>query len=98
MCVSLGLIVTEWVTNAYKYAYPARGGEIRVTLQQQSHGGAELVVEDDGVGRGSQTAAKGTGLGTRIVAAMARTIGAEVQYLPRDPGTRAQLAFLPQGA
>ena len=98
ICVSLGLIVTEWVTNAYKYAYPARGGEIRVTLQQQSNGGAELVVEDDGVGRGSPTAVKGTGLGTRIVAAMARTIGAEVQYLPRDPGTRAQLAFLPQGA
>ena len=98
ICVSLGLIVAEWVTNAYKYAYPERGGEIRVTLKKLSDGAAELVVEDDGIGRGSQSAAKGTGLGTRIVAAMARTIGAEVQYLPRDPGTRARLAFLPQGA
>jgi len=91
--VNLGVIMAEWVTNAYKYAYPDRGGEIRVNLKQLADGRAELVVEDDGVGRGDGTVVKGTGLGTRIVAAMAHTIGAEVQYVARNPGTAARLAF-----
>ena len=91
--VNLGVIVAEWVTNAYKYAYPDRGGEIRVTLKQLPGSRAELMVEDDGVGRGDSALIKGTGLGTRIVTAMAHTIGAEVAYLSRNPGTAARLAF-----
>jgi two-component sensor histidine kinase len=91
--VNLGVIVAEWVTNAYKYAYPDRGGEIRVTLKQLPGSRAELMVEDDGVGRGDSAVIKGTGLGTRIVTAMAHTIGAEVAYLSRNPGTAARLAF-----
>jgi two-component sensor histidine kinase len=51
------------------------------------------VVEDDGVGRSAEAAPKGSGLGTRIVNAMARTIGAEVEYFARHPGTGARLAF-----
>ena len=89
--VNLGVIVAEWVTNAYKYAYPDRNGEIRVRLQQLPGNRAELTVEDDGVGRGD--AIKGTGLGTRIVRAMASTMGADVDYIPRNPGTAARLAF-----
>jgi two-component sensor histidine kinase len=91
--VNLGVIVAEWVTNAYKYAYPDRGGEIRVSLKQLPGSRAELMVEDDGVGRGDGVVVRGTGLGTRIVTAMARAIGAEVAYLPRNPGTSARLAF-----
>jgi two-component sensor histidine kinase/CHASE3 domain sensor protein len=91
--VNLGVIVTEWVTNAFKYAYPDRAGEVRVRLKRLPDGRAELVVEDDGVGRGTDGVAKGSGLGTRIVSAMARTIGAEVEYISRHPGTGARLAF-----
>ena len=91
--VNLGVIVTEWVTNAFKYAYPDRAGEVRVHLKRLSDGRAELVVEDDGVGRDAERKPKGTGLGTRIVNAMAHTIGAEVEYFARHPGTRARLAF-----
>ena len=87
LSVNLGVIVTEWVTNAFKYAYPDRAGEVRVHLKRLSEGRAELVVEDDGVGRGVEGAPKGSGLGTRIVSAMARTIGAEVEYIVRHPGT-----------
>jgi two-component sensor histidine kinase len=93
LSVNLGVIVTEWVTNAFKYAYPDRAGEVRVHLKRLSEGRAELVVEDDGVGRGVEGAPKGSGLGTRIVNAMARTIGAEVEYFSRHPGTGARLAF-----
>ncbi len=91
--VNLGVIVTEWVTNAFKYAYPDRTGEVRVRLKRLADGRAELVVEDDGVGRSPDGVAKGSGLGTRIVSAMARTIGAEVDYIARCPGTGARLAF-----
>ena len=91
--VNLGVIVTEWVTNAFKYAYPDHAGEVRVRLKRLADGRAELVVEDDGVGRGTDGVAKGSGLGTRIVNAMARTIGAEVEYIARHPGTGARVAF-----
>lgn len=90
--VNLGVIVTEWVTNAFKYAYPNGAGEVRVRLKRLADGQGELVVEDDGVGR-APGPAKGTGLGTRIVSAMARTIGAEIDYITRHPGTGARLAF-----
>jgi two-component sensor histidine kinase len=91
--VNLGVIVTEWVTNAFKYAYPDRTGEVRVRLKRLGEDRAELVVEDDGVGRKAEEAPRGSGLGTRIVSAMARTIGAEVSYIARHPGTGARLAF-----
>lgn len=92
--VSLGVIVTEWVTNAFKYAYPAPAvGEIRVRLAPLSAGQAELTVEDDGIGRADDVPAKGTGLGSRIVTAMASNLGGEVRYDDRRPGTTARLIF-----
>lgn len=89
--VSLGVITAEWVTNAYKYAYPGRDGEIRVKLKQVDDGMAELVVEDDGVGIGVRPAATGTGLGSKLVAAMATTLGARIEYRERRVGTSASL-------
>jgi two-component sensor histidine kinase/CHASE3 domain sensor protein len=91
--INLGVVVTEWVTNAFKYAYPDRSGEVRVSLKSSSDGQAELSVEDKGVGRVSGGASQGTGLGTRIVNAVAATMGAEIEYTSRQPGTRARLKF-----
>ena len=90
--INLGVIVTELVTNAFKYAYPNRSGEVRVSLREQGTGRALLTVEDDGVGR-SDGAIKGTGLGTRIVNAMAASIDATVTYQVRDRGTAVTLNF-----
>jgi len=90
--INIGVIVTEWVTNAFKYAYPDKPGEVRVRLRRLAHGKAELSVEDDGVGR-ADGPAKGTGLGTRIVNAMARSIGGDVEYVAAGSGTVARLAF-----
>jgi two-component sensor histidine kinase len=92
--INLGVVVTEWVTNAFKYAYPAGGsGEIRVRLRQLPEGKAELVVEDDGVGHAEGAPAKGTGLGSRIVTAMAQSLGGTIEYEQRSPGMLARVTF-----
>lgn len=90
--VNLGVVVSEWVTNAFKYAYPETSGEVRVRLAALPDGRAELVVEDDGVGR-QGGAVKGTGVGTRLVTAMAGTLKAEIDYPARQPGMAARLVF-----
>jgi len=91
--VNLGVVVTEWVTNAFKYAYPEKPGEVRVRLKRAAQDKVELTVEDDGVGRRPDTSAKGSGLGTRIVNAMATTMRAEIEYLTQGSGTTARLVF-----
>jgi two-component sensor histidine kinase len=92
--VSIGVIVTELVTNAVKYAYrPGQGGEIRVLLEPDArHRRAVLTVEDDGPGLGGGQP-RGTGLGGKIIAAMASGLHAAVEYDPSHPGVRARLAF-----
>lgn len=90
--VSLGVIVTELVTNACKYAYPTgAGGEIRVMLRREGDDVFLLAVEDDGCGMPAEAAPKGTGLGTKLIRAMAQSLQAVVEYEPRDPGVRATL-------
>ncbi len=91
--VSLGVIVTELVTNGVKYAYePGEGGEIRVVLENAAEGRAILTVEDDGPGLGDGTP-KGTGLGGKIVSAMAGGLRSAVEFDADHPGVRAQLVF-----
>ena len=95
--VSLGVIVTELVTNACKYAYPAgEQGEIRVALKRDD-AALCLIVEDDGIGMASEAKPKGTGLGTRIVKAMAQSLQASQTSDPTHRGTRVVLS-IPAGA
>jgi two-component sensor histidine kinase/CheY-like chemotaxis protein len=89
--VSIGMIVTELVTNAIKYAYPEGQGEIRVSLVRESDGATVLVVADDGVGWSGQGPATGTGLGGKIVGAMARGLGTTITYGQPTRGTRVAL-------
>ncbi|GJD51909.1 Protein-glutamate methylesterase/protein-glutamine glutaminase [Methylobacterium crusticola] len=89
--VSLGVIVTELVTNAYKYAYPEGvTGEIRITARQAG-GALSLTVADDGVGWQGGGTPRGTGLGSRIVRAMATNLRAQIAYGPAAQGTAASL-------
>jgi two-component sensor histidine kinase len=90
--VSVGMIVTELVTNAFKYAYATgQPGDIRVHLKTMGNGEALLRVEDDGVGIDPQSAPKGTGLGSRIVKSMASTLGDGLRYLEGTQGTVAEV-------
>ncbi|SMF92076.1 Two-component sensor histidine kinase, contains HisKA and HATPase domains [Azospirillum oryzae] len=89
--VSLAVIVTELVTNACKYAYPdGRSGSIRVRAMT-ADGQLSVSVEDDGVGFSENHTPQGTGLGTRIVQAMASSLGALLHHDRQHPGTRVTL-------
>lgn len=89
---SLGVVVTELVTNALKYAYADREpGEVRITMSR-SEGQVRLCVEDDGIGWKGVGKPKGTGLGSRIVKAMAHSLDAEVRY-GDGPGTQVTVIF-----
>lgn len=90
--VAVGVIVTELVMNAIKYAYPDGGGAVRVGLSR-ARGGAVLCVEDDGVGMLPRARPKSTGLGQRIVHAMAEKLGAEMNVDPAHAGTRVLVSF-----
>jgi two-component sensor histidine kinase/CHASE3 domain sensor protein len=90
--VNLGVVITELVTNAFKYAYPDRAGEIRVRLRRLMSD-VELVVEDDGVGMPEGVPAIGTGAGARIINAMCASLRSRITYRRRNPGTAACLVF-----
>lgn len=94
--VSVGVIVAELVTNAYKYAYPqGRPGAVRVCLNTMTDGLVRLIVEDDGVGIQKDGAPRGTGLGQKIVRAMAHSLRSSLEFDPAHQGTRARIAFAP---
>ncbi len=91
--VSIGVIVTELVTNAVKYAYaPEQGGEIRIHMRRENENRVMLTVEDDGPGMGDGTP-KGTGLGGKIISAMASGLRSAVEFDGAHKGVRARLSF-----
>jgi two-component sensor histidine kinase len=90
--VSVGIIVTELVSNACKYAYlEGEAGEVRVTLRPADNGSFRLNVQDDGPGIAAGEAPKGTGLGARLVAAMALSLQSEVVFEAGARGVSATL-------
>lgn len=88
--ISLGVIVNELVSNACKYAYPPDvGGEVRIGLSREQPETFVLCVEDDGVGLPADGTIKGTGLGTKLVKAMAGSLNARITYDSSATGVRA---------
>ncbi|MDX2233809.1 MAG: sensor histidine kinase [Hyphomonadaceae bacterium] len=91
----LGIIVTEAVMNAAKYAHPAGvAGTVRIACAHGADGGLDLTVDDDGVGFpvGFDPARDG-GLGLRVIRALARQIGAACVFTSGGLGARVTLAL-----
>jgi two-component sensor histidine kinase len=92
--VAVGVVVTELVLNALKYAYPDKKGPIRVTLKADQDDRVLLAVEDDGVGRETVPSTRPSqGLGRMIVRAMATKLNAEWGQDEAHQGMRVTLAF-----
>ncbi len=92
--ISLAMVVTELVTNAVKYAYPVgEVGPIRICLDDLGNGQAAIRVEDDGVGWTGSGPPRGTGLGSRIMQAMTKSLQATLSYDQTCKGTTAQIVF-----
>jgi two-component sensor histidine kinase len=90
--VAIGIIVNELVMNAVKYAYPDGAGPIHVDLQSCGSG-LELIIADDGVGLQVRQDPRSTGMGQRIVNAMATKLEASAERDPNHSGTRIVLRF-----
>jgi two-component sensor histidine kinase len=89
--LSVGLIVNELVTNAFKYAFDdERIGHVHVELAP-TNGGLVLSVSDDGKGRSSECEA---GLGSRLVTVFAAQLGGEARWEePPGGGCKATISF-----
>jgi two-component sensor histidine kinase len=89
--IPLGLIASEWLTNAVRHAYPpGHSGTVRA---RAVGGDAQVLVEisDDGAGMAETAAGEPPGLGTAIVRALVRQIGAKQEIESRPGGTTARL-------
>ena len=92
--VPLALVVSELLTNAFKYAFPGgRQGRVRVTMHCLD-GVLKISVADDGVGLPADfSLVKAGGLGMKIVRALTRQVGATVTIADAQPGTRFEIAL-----
>jgi two-component sensor histidine kinase len=79
--VSIGLVVTELLINAVKYAFPVVRSDARIVVSYGSRGSDwRLTVSDNGVGKPVAERALGKdGLGTAIVRSLAKQLGATVE-------------------
>lgn len=95
--VPLGLIVSELVTNAAKYAFPGdRSGKVAVRLEADGERAA-LSVADDGIGLPSAAAGPGSGLGLGMVKGLAQQIRGDLA-IESGAGTVFTVRFTPDSA
>jgi two-component sensor histidine kinase len=78
--VSIGLIVTELIINAIKYAFPEpRSSALIEVTFEMARADWKLTVSDNGIGRrDGEDESESTGLGTILVAALAKQLKAQI--------------------
>lgn len=85
VAIPIAVIVTELVTNAYKYAFPgASSGRIWVRLAE-SPGVYNLVVEDDGIPLPDDDPTKYESLGLQIVSTLTQQVGGTLHISKSNP-------------
>ena len=81
--INVGLILTELVINANKYAYGGNPGPIAIALRQERNR-FRLTVADRGTGLMSD----GKGFGTRMLEAMVSRLSGTMEHADNGPGLR----------
>jgi len=90
--VSIGLIVTELLINAIKYAFPVAGGHDKIVVSYEISGTDwKLGVVDNGVGK-SPDIQPTSGLGTAIVTALVRQLDAQIS-ITSTPGSGTSISI-----
>ena len=92
--VSIGLIVTELVINAVKYAFPTKRKKAGIITFQFDGSDWKLTVSDNGDGRGAEAPSTSQGLGTAIVAALTKQLKAQLQEIPTANGLRVEVTHV----
>jgi PAS domain S-box-containing protein len=86
----IGIVLTELITNAVKYAFPdSRSGTILVQARRSGPGRVEIVVRDNGVG---MTNYREGSLGYGLVRSLVRQIGGELN-VQGDAGVTVTISF-----
>ena len=94
--VSLGLILTELVINASKYAYGGEAGKLLIQLEAVRNR-FRLIVADEGGGKPTAEGAR-QGFGSRMLAAMVGNIGGALEETDNRPGLRVIVTAPVEGA
>jgi two-component sensor histidine kinase len=95
--ISIGLIVTELVINALKHAFPSdRSDGTVIVAYDLAEPNWRLMVADNGIGRPEGRMDKtNPGLGTTIIEALAKQLGARVEVLMDPHGTTVSITHAP---
>lgn len=83
---ALAIIINEFITNSFKYAFKDSGGVLKITIQFDATS-ATVDLIDDGPGFPADAV---NGLGTQIIQAMAGQINADAQWV-KGAGAHLQL-------
>ncbi|MBF0864109.1 GAF domain-containing protein [Gluconobacter sp. R71646] len=87
--INIGLVLTELVINASKYAYDGKAGPLHVGLTQTSDR-LVLTVSDQGE---CTPQLKGTGFGTRMMNAVVSSLSGTLTYTTLSPGLEAVMTL-----
>ena len=97
IAIPLGIVATELITNAVKYAFPPPAcGTIRVDARRRGESEVELIVSDDGIGMGELREGS---LGYGLVETLVRKIGGEMEVRAEDGvSVTIRFAYAPRAA
>lgn len=88
--VPLGIVLTELITNAVKYAFPPpRSGTILAIAQRSKPGWVELLIRDDGIGMAH---VREGSLGYGLVRSLVKQIRGEID-IQSDAGVTVTISF-----
>lgn len=87
----LGLIVNEFVTNSFKYAFEGEAGQIEIEIKGIAEGTLRLYLGDNG--KGMDIDAQHAGTGIDLIKGLSRQIGGKADFRSSSEGTSLVVEF-----